>query len=784
MGSEARARVSLVALLVLTLFTFGQVFDGGDYVGPAMLAIGAATTIAVLARRAGWGAWLATVVSLVAMLLYLIIVFAPHQTIYGLPTIEAAQRLWRAVDRAILMSETDYAPVPVRIGYVILIVAGMWLAATFAEVAAFRWKRPLLATLLPITMFCLVMVVGTQDAASFSVSLFLGVLLTFWALEASHRLRSWGRGISAWSHRGAEEIEAPAVTNSLARRMGVATVAVAIVSPLILPAFGDGLLAWRTQIGEGPGGGSGGGGGGEINPLVSIAPRLIKQSDEILFRVGSERPAYWRVGSLAIFDGTDWKRSTKHPSELRLPVVPDSAPVREVQQRFTLTKLEGSRLPAAVQATQDIDFRTSEPRFDEGALRVDAEGALELYESFGDDPKPQNINGLSYDIVSVLPSVSYEQLREARPAIPGPEYADVPPDLSEEVRDLVRGWTAGAETPVDSLIAIQDQLRAFTHSLDVEPSASTDHLTRFLLETKTGYCQQFATAFAILARFQGFATRVSYGFLPGEQDPGQEDVFIVRGTHAHAWPEVYFDGIGWVAFEPTPRSQTTPPGYTIPGSDFVGTLGADGGFAASGGGTTTAGDIRGNLGDLGGTRGGACPQGTLGGACAGPRDPGATVDFPTANPGPQGTTVWEKAFDRLAIVILVLVVLFLIAMPLVKRWLTTQRYRRAQDARSTAAAAFADFESNAGELASPRSPSESPTSYATRLATMARVPKRAATRLATLYEQAAYSREGVSRGQAEEARRLATDLRGRLWSTSSWWERAQRLFSPRGLRTG
>jgi transglutaminase-like putative cysteine protease len=781
LGTEARARLSLVALLALTLFTFGQVFDATDYVGPALLAIGVATGLAIVTRRGGLGSTLSMVISLILMLIYLVLVFAPHQTLYGLPTIDAGERLWRAIDRAMAASRTDFAPVPMRTGYVILIVAGMWLAATFAEVAAFRWKRPLLATLLPTTLFCLVMVVGTQEAASFSISLFLAVLMTFWALEAAHRLRSWGRAISAWSHRATEEIEAPAVTGSLARRMGAATVAVAIISPLLLPAFGDGLLAWRTQIGEGPGAGLGGGGSGSINQLVSIAPRLIRQTDQVLLNVHAEQPGYWRLGSLADFDGRDWRPLQNDGATGTLPLVPEAAPVRELEQRFELTGLQGDQLPAAVQANFiAIDFRTSNPRFDEDRLITDREGSLRLLDAFED--QPQNVHGLSYDVTSFVPAVSYAQLRDANPASPGPAYVDVPSDLSDDVKGLVRGWVARAQTPLDKLIAIQDQLRGFEYSLDVEPLATTDYLSRFLLETRAGYCQQFATAFAILARFQGFATRVSVGFLPGEQDPGREDRFVVRGTHAHAWPEVYFSGVGWVPFEPTPRSATTPPGYTVPGSSFIPGVGADGGFANNPSGAGSASDaVRGSLGDV--RRGGACETGQTRG-CSDVREVGAGDGLLPQPRGPRGPTVWEDAFERLAAIILVAVILFLIVVPLVKQWRTAHRYRAATDSVTAAAAAFAEFESEAGELASPRSPSETATSYATRIASMARVPRRTASRLAGLYEQSAYSASGVSRPQADEARRLARELRGRLWSTSSWWERGVRLFSPRGLRTG
>ena len=72
------------------------------------------------------------------------------------------------------------------------------------------------------------------------------------------------------------------------------------------------------------------------------------------------------------------------------------------------------------------------------------------------------------------------------------------------------------------LLAIQERLRdtdVFTYSLDVENKATSDYLEQFLLETRTGYCQQYATAFAVLARVLGFRTRVAVGFLPGETSP-------------------------------------------------------------------------------------------------------------------------------------------------------------------------------------------------------------------------------------------------------------------------
>jgi len=74
------------------------------------------------------------------------------------------------------------------------------------------------------------------------------------------------------------------------------------------------------------------------------------------------------------------------------------------------------------------------------------------------------------------------------------------------------------------------------------------------LEERVGFCQQFAGTFALMARSLGIPTRVATGFTWGEPSTNEanETVYTVTGRHTHAWPEVYFQGLGWVPFEPTP----------------------------------------------------------------------------------------------------------------------------------------------------------------------------------------------------------------------------------------
>src|SRR5439155_17454307 len=85
----------------------------------------------------------------------------------------------------------------------------------------------------------------------------------------------------------------------------------------------------------------------------------------------------------------------------------------------------------------------------------------------------------------------------------------------------------------------------------VPPGHSGRDLEHFLFESKRGYCEQFSGAYAAMARAIGLPARVAVGFTAGELDPTTGE-YVVKGFNGHAWPEVYLDGFGWVAFEPTP----------------------------------------------------------------------------------------------------------------------------------------------------------------------------------------------------------------------------------------
>ena len=753
-------------------------FEGGDYPGPIMLGVLIAGGITMLARRLGAAVWLTMAASLLGLLWYLMLVFASGETFYGLPTWPAARELFDEAERAYRLSSVDYAPVPLRPGYMILTIASMWVLATIGEIATFRWRRPLIPAIAATALFAFVLITGIPAGGSFFAVLFLLGLLTYLGLESAHRLQSWGRWVSVWA---AKRWDTEVTIAPLARRMGASALVAAIAAPLFLPSIGTGLLQWRNT-------GSGGSASGRIDTLVSLAPKLINQTDTILFRVRAERAAYWRLVTLTYFDGNSW-----HPEFQRLGLtnnrvaseVPAPVPGDTLLQTFDIEGLEGGQLPAAV-LPETVTF--------EGNNADAAEDLVEFNPNTGDietsTPLTENV---SYRVQSLVPDVSFNDMMKAEVVTSdefGPDptrfpYLDsnvfrVPtafcPDPAEcqdnpaelrrtRIYRIAQRWTKDADTPFEKMLALQNRFRGeFSHQLpgpteirgdvEVEPSASADYLVEFLTENRVGYCQQFATAFAVLARMLGYPARVSVGFLPGETNLNDPTRFTVRGNDAHAWPEVFFRDVGWVQFEPTPRSEAPPPAYTqqrVPGQGV------------------NPPELEPN-----GARAGAGQQDTR----AERRNRG--LDAPARRRAAEARRqeAWQRAFLRLATIAGLIVLLFLAAVPALKAFVKRRRYARAAGPDQIAHAAFADFEQEAADLASARAPAESPNAYVARLVRLHEVEGRSATRLALLLQEAAYAPAPVTDAQAAEAKRLARVLRRDLWSRATWWERTERLFSP------
>nr|MDD6336502.1 transglutaminase domain-containing protein [bacterium] len=151
-------------------------------------------------------------------------------------------------------------------------------------------------------------------------------------------------------------------------------------------------------------------------------------------------------------------------------------------------------------------------------------------------------------------------------------YLDLPDTLPESVQALAQSLTADVSNPLDKALALKDYLTSYNFIytlLPVIPPEDEDFVAYFL-RTGEGYCTYFASAFAVMARSVGLPTRYVEGYaMP--QEVNEDGLYVIRQNSTHAWTEVYFEGVGWVAFDTTPMGNIIPAtpesGYTPGGSD-------------------------------------------------------------------------------------------------------------------------------------------------------------------------------------------------------------------------
>ena len=275
------------------------------------------------------------------------------------------------------------------------------------------------------------------------------------------------------------------------------------------------------------------------DPTIELSHNLQRPSpvDVLTYRSSDRKPHYLRTTALThLTAGGAQLESMK----LRNSGISEAynAPGEKIDLSVSM-RFPSQYLPAPF-AVDGFDA-AGDWGFDQNSLSVVATG---------DQGANQTAN-LDYRVTSVIPNGG-SSLATARagsdPA--GGETLKIPEGLSDEVRDLAAEITKNANTDGAKAKAIEEHLTSasFTYTLHAPTSTGTDIISDFLLRDKAGYCIHFATAMAILARIEGIPSRVAVGFTGGTQEG---DGYKVTTDNMHAWPELYFEGLGWMPFEPT-----------------------------------------------------------------------------------------------------------------------------------------------------------------------------------------------------------------------------------------
>lgn len=529
------AELALLAVTLTVVLGFARLFTGTSWRLPLILTAVAVHGASAWGRRARLGIGVQLVLVALALVLLASWTFAADALRWGLPTADSFAVLRDALSDAAADYPQARAPIEATDGFVVAAMIGVALVGFMASVAAFSLRAPLQALVPPFTLFVLGALLGSGEHRLSTSLLFLGATLAFVLCIRGVDASTATTWLPGDDRRGPD-----ALMRTGGALVGITLIAAAVSGPVLPGAADDAMWTWRGGGGEGP--------LQVTSPLVTLRSRLVNQSRTVVFTVESPRAAYWRLMALDQFDGEQWTADGRFRAvDGAFGVAVSNAADRTATQVVTIADLRTDYLPAAY---APIAIRSDDRR----ASWDDRSSTL-----FVDVPAN---DGVRYEVTSILPAFDAEQLRIADGLPPTgvlDRYLDLP-DLDPQVAELAAEVTAAATTRYDRAISLQDWFRSeFDYSLEVPDGAGTDRLVQFLFHDRAGYCEQFAAAFAAMARTLGIPSRVAVGFTEGDRSRNRPEHFTVRGADAHAWPELYFDGLGWVPFEPTP-------GRVAPGS--------------------------------------------------------------------------------------------------------------------------------------------------------------------------------------------------------------------------
>ncbi|GAC1318007.1 MAG: DUF3488 and transglutaminase-like domain-containing protein [Acidimicrobiales bacterium] len=736
------ANIAIGALTLASVVGLGRLFvHPAPFLWPVALTAVVVHAASWQCRRARLSLLPSAAIAAVAATLCVAWTVFGHTTAFGLPwrgTLHAARL---ALTNASDVYRNSAPPAPAIPGFVLAGAFGAATAAFLADWAAFRMRATTEACLPSFSLFVLSCALAQGHHVVLAATVWFAALLCF--LLA--RQPALDGGATAWF--ASRDGRGPGSVLTA----GVALVAVAVG---LIALLGEGIpgatvkpvINWRHQTHNTGGRNTG-------SPLVDIKARLHDQSQQEVFTVAAARPVYWRLTALDNFDGSGWSlNDTYQRAGTALPPGPTAGstvdPAVPLHSDFRIGALSSIWLPAAYR-----------PVHMAGARRISysAEASSLITDQATSD-------GLAYSIDSEVPTPSVTVLRNAPRADPTDgavsRYLQLPRSVPPSALSVALRQTRGARTPYDAALMLQDWFRGptFRYSLDVPPDDSQDALVNFLTRTHAGFCQQFAGAYAVLARELGLPARVAVGFTPG--DIGADGLWHVRDANAHAWPEVYFPGSGWVAFEPTPgRGSPDPNAQAVTGVTPPPPPAAPVTIAPP---TTTA-------------QGGASPTTPPGG-----KD--RSLDQP------QTAAVHHHHPHTLLVVLGVVLaapLVWALALAGAGALLAARRRARATDVRSRVRLAWGDArEALTRERTAPRA-SETPAEYARRAARsagLAEDPRLALHKLAQLVEVSEYAAAEPDPDQAVQARDAAGVVAAAARAGQPWWIRAARTLDPRPVK--
>ncbi len=486
---------------------------------------------------------------LVVIVELLFLGYGRHLRFGVVPTKASFETLSRQLEKGMQVAQEYAAPAPASVGLLLMVVFFIAAMAAVADFLAVGLRRVPLAGL-PLLALYTVPVAAVVDGVPFYGFLpgAVGYLALLMADERD-RLTHWGKQVTrtAAPEGGPAGMDTSGLT-AAGRRISFLALSAAVALPIVVPGFSSTLLG--HPAGKGPGDG----GVAELtfnDPMISLANGLRRPNPvDLLTVTGDTQPQYLRLTVLDLPGPDAW---TARPvdlgstvplaSTLPLPTgMAGDVPTQPDEMSISLEDAfpdDSAWLPVPF-LLRSVDVRDSWSYVaaDQTVVAESSAAAVGL-------PR--------YDVAYSKMSLPESRLEAAGepPADIAQQYGQVPGGIPGVVIGTAQAVTAEGTNDYERAQLLQSFFRdrgEFNYDVTVGYGYGYEAMAAFLDERR-GFCQQFAATMAMMARIIGIPSRVVVGFLEPERSGA--DGYVFTSDNLHSWPELYFEGVGWVRFEPT-----------------------------------------------------------------------------------------------------------------------------------------------------------------------------------------------------------------------------------------
>ncbi len=520
--------VLLLVTIVLLLASYDAVVQSLRWLPQALLIAALVLTTCAVLRR--FGAAFPWIGGAIVWLVGLIWLFASSSTFALLPSTSSLGALWRLLSDGLRVAWIEQPPVADTRPVLFLVAAGFGLLALLLDFVMLGLRRVVLAGALLLGVYIYPSAV-TGDQPNLWV--FIGVAavwLLLLRIDTRHR-------------QGATSYETASGMLS-ATVVAVAALALSIALPPMLPRVPNLPMSWANGPHDVFDRG--------VNPMVELGQNLRRGNpvQALTYTTTGQQAPYLKVANLLDFNGKVWRPSSgpKFAGTDGLVTLAPDVKRTLVNTDITITGLRSSMLP--------VPYPSVRAQGATGRWRWNSQGLT--LSSATDTSENQHYRASSLWIEPTLGQL------EASHTVISPDlepYIQLPSGIDPVIARTARAATVGTATAFDRALALQEFFRNsdFTYSETAPVSAGYDGsgvtvIAKFL-KAKSGYCVHFASAMAVMARTLGIPARIAVGYAPGEPFGHTKSgaiVYEVTSRDLHAWPELFFAGIGWLSFDPTP----------------------------------------------------------------------------------------------------------------------------------------------------------------------------------------------------------------------------------------